>query len=616
MGDDIKTIQPPSNLFEIRSEPSHFIEMRDGVRLSTDLYFPVGLDRDLPSILIRTPYDKRTWRPGGGSWKRGALFAGQGYVVAIQDLRGKFESEGEYVVARGDGDDGYDTIEWLSDQLWSNGMIGTYGCSYEAEVQFYAAKKQPANLKAMIVQGCGGAVGTLHGRYSFWGFRRGGAIELASGAGWFLKHASKVFYRPPGRLDREAFLRISSHFEPAPQIPDVDLNDLYKSLPVIDMMRKAGAPPSDWEDYVSRALDDPYWRVLDYLTDDDVADVPTLYDNGWFDPTIAETFDEFEHFSTKSASQHACDNQYCVIGPQTHCTQTELNSETHIGMLPVGDARFDYYQLYLDWFDHWLRNPRAGDLGWPKVRFYSMGDNVWRASEEWPPNAAFEHNLYLGGRGRANSLFGDGVLTSRVHTTDAVDTFVFDPDNPTPSLGGPVICSGQKDEELGSVDQRPIEIRHDVLVYTTEPHETDLRVTGPVRAVVHVESSARDADLVLKIADVYPDGRSFNILESILRLRYRDGFDREILLEPGKVYEVAIELGVTSYVFRCGHRLRLQIAGGSFPRFDRNLGTGGRNFDEIDGVAATTKIHHSQHRQSRLILSVEPPLHIGKPRGE
>jgi hypothetical protein len=584
----------PAPQYEVRLEPSVPVPMRDGVRLSTDLYFPVGAEPPLPVVLIRTPYDKNRMRGARGSPR---FFAGQGYVVAAQDVRGKFESEGWYTVSAADRHDGYDAVTWLAEQSWSNGRVGTYGCSYLGENQMQLAATRHPNHVAAIAQAAGGS-------YRYFGAINGGAFELAAGVGWFWGAGSKVHMVLPPGLSREDFLRAAPYLRPAPEIPEPDYRAMWRTLPLVDVMRRAEAPPTDWEDFVSHPPGDPWWDAFGYVTDADRFDVPTLHVNSWYDFGVAETLALFNLLRTNAHSARARDHQYAIVSPTTHCASEEASARTIVGERDLGDARLDYYRIYLRWFDRWLREEENEITEMPKVQLYVMGRNAWRRASAWPPPDARPTRYYLHSDGRANSRLGSGTLDTVPPRDEPPDGFVYDPATPVPSVGGPICCTGTRDAPAGAFDQSDVEMRHDVLVYTTAPLEDGVEVTGPVELTLYVSSCARDTDFTGKLVDVYPDGRAFNVQEGILRARYREGYRRTLTMRPGETYRITVNLHATSNYFAPGHRIRLEVSSSNFPRFDRNLNTGGNNYDETRWVTARNTVHHSAEYPSHLVLPV------------
>ena len=280
--------------------------------------------------------------------------------------------------------------------------------------------------------------------------------------------------------------------------------------------------------------------------------------------------------------------------------------KTIVGERDLGDARKEFWRIYVDWFDHWLRGTDNGITEMPHVQYYLMGKNEWRNAQEWPlPETRFT-DYYLHSDGQANSRFGTGRLSAEPPEHESLDNYVYDPATPVPSLGGPVCCTGTPDAAAGAFDQREVEMRHDVLVYSTPPLEEGVEVTGPIEAVLYVSSSAKDTDFTAKLVDVYPDGTAYNVQEGILRARYREGLDRKVWMQPGEVYELRLDVHATSNYFGPGHRIRLQVSSSNFPRFDRNLNTGGNNYDETEWQIAQNTVHHSERYPSRIVLPVIP----------
>jgi uncharacterized protein len=307
----------------------------------------------------------------------------------------------------------------------------------------------------------------------------------------------------------------------------------------------------------------------------------------------------------KTAAGAAANQQYAVIAPTLHCAYKRATENTIVGERSMGDARWDYDALTWGWFDHFLKGKPNGLLDTlPRVRYFTMGSNKWQSSDTWPPRGAQPLTLYLSSNGKANTLNGDGRLTARPPAKDVPDRFTYDPMNPVPSHGGNVCCQGNA-LTGGARDQRKIEERQDVLVYTTEPLTEGIEVSGPIEFTVYVSSDRKDTDITVKLLDVYPDGIAYNLDETIQRLRYRNGYDQPLAwMEPGKVYKVALQPMTTSNYFAAGHRIRIEVSSSNFPRFDRNLNTGGRNYDEVTGLPANNVVHHSTQYPSQLKLTV------------
>jgi len=590
----------PTARYDVRLEKSLLVPMRDGVRLSTDVFFPVGLEGRVPVILIRTPYDKRQFRSG---WIHEIVrgFVGQGYAVAVQDKRGRFESEGIYTLAVKEDVDGYDTVDWLAKQPWSTGRIGTYGCSDLGDAQVWMAPTRHPALKAMIPQASGSVLGSADNVYRYFGIYNGGALQLAAGVGWMIGNGSKVYWGPPDHLSDEEFRELADLFDTGPvNAPEVDVGELLWELPVVDALRRAKRPFTDWEKVVSTDLADPWWDQFPYYKGDEVIDVPTLFVNSWHDFGVNETMWEYNYFQDNAVSETARDNQFVIISPTTHCRSEFMTAPTVIGERDLGDARFDFWSLYIAWYDYWLKGEDNGVTDMPHVQYYLMGKNQWRSAADWPiPGTRFTR-YYLHSGGGANSLDGDGTLSTKAPKREPADRITYDPASPVPSL------SGSYGMEEGFYDQRPVEMRHDVLVYTSEPLERGMEMTGPITATLWVSSSAKDTDFTAKLVDVHPDGTAFYLQEGLLRARYREGFAKQVFMEKGEVYEIEVVLDATSNYFPAGHRIRLEVSSSNFPRFDRNLNTGGANWNETEWITAHNVVHHSKEYPSHVTLPIVP----------
>ncbi len=589
--------------YEVRLEESRMVPMRDGIRLSTDLYFPKNKEKKLPVILIRTPYNKKGYRDREKR-EQAYMFASHGFVVAIQDCRGKYESEGIYSPPAGhEAEDGYDTVDWLAKQPWSNGKIGTYGCSYPAEVQAAQAPLRHPNLTCMIPQ-CGPMIGAANDRYRYWSGFKGGVLDLAASISWYFEAACKYSLKPPPGLSDSEISKIREFFEPGPSnFPEVDFEKLNWYLPLVDVMKKAGAPPNDWVELVTRDFGDPWWHdTMGYYDGTEKIDVPALHMSTWYDPSVEETLFEFNYFRENAVSETARNNQFVIIAPTTHCSFERATEHTIVGDRDIGDARLNYREIFLKWFDYWLKGEENGITNMPKVQYYVMGRNEWHSAEVWPLPETQYTKYYLHSEGNANSRNGNGWLSTEMPENEPSDKFIYDPGNPVPSVGGQRGTS--YGTPAGAIDQAKVEIRNDVLVYTTPELEEGIELTGPITAVLYVSSSAKDTDFTAKLVDVYPDGTAYNIQQGILRARYREGFTKKVWMKKGGVYKIQIDLDATSNYFKKGHRIRVQVSSSDFPLFERNLNTGGNNYDETEWSIAENTIHHSGKFPSHMILPI------------
>ncbi|HZD03930.1 MAG TPA: CocE/NonD family hydrolase, partial [Longimicrobiales bacterium] len=365
------------------------------------------------------------------------------------------------------------------------------------------------------------------------------------------------------------------------------------------------APVATGGRMIQRTPDDPAWYEGGLYHDDEPFGVPSLWFMSWYDVSIGPNLALFNHVRRSAEDPEVRENQYAMVAPVTHCGYTRATEDTQVGERSVGDARWDYDDLVFAWFDHWLKSEANGLVDTlPRVRYYTMGSNRWQTAGSWPPEGMTAVEYYLDSDGGANTLHGDGRLaTSGPGADDNPDTFTYDPMDPVVSHGGNVCCIGGA-IQAGSFDQRGMEERPDILVYSSEPLAEDLEVSGPVEVTLYVSSDARDTDFTVKLLDVYPDGRAYNLDETIQRARYREGYDRQVFMEPGQVYELGVSPMSTSNLFQAGHRIRIEVSSSNFPRFTRNLNTGGRNYDESEGVVAHNRVHHSSRYPSRIVLPV------------
>jgi putative CocE/NonD family hydrolase len=577
------SIPPPAARYQFHITRNVMVPMRDGVKLAADVYRPTGAGEKLPVVLIRTGYNKEVM------WyvtEPAKFFAGQGYIVVTQDVRGKFNSEGDYVVEREDHRDGYDTIDWIAKQPWSTGKIGTYGCSYMGEVQYLTSQHRHPNHTAMIPQSASGATGSAGGFYTNFGTYEGGTLTLSTIFGWFGGSGTKVKGQ---RVD----------------LTKLDFAALLRTLPVVDMAKKAGFPPTDFEDFVSHPPADPYWDAWQYLSDDDRFDTPALHVNSWMDVTPEQTMYVFNLMRKNGVSPRARDNQFVIMSPSEHCRSEYVGNPTKVGDREFGDARLPYFQIYLDWFDYWLKGIENGATKAPKVRYYVMGKNEWRSADRWPVPTMRSVSYYLSSSRSAVTSAGDGLLATAMPNAGSA-TFTYDPANPFPSRGGTICCTGNPKDQPGVFDQSDLESRPDLLVYTTPPLERGVTIVGTVKAVLFVSSDAKDTDFTAKLLDVDPANRSWNVLNGVLRARYREGMTKAVWMEKNKVYRIEVSLKTTAHHFPAGHRIRLWISSSDFPLHDRNLNTGGDNVTETNWVTATNTVHHGGRYPSSLSLPIVP----------
>ena len=591
------------------------IPMRDGTRIATDVYRPKDTSKKYPTIFSRTPYNFNYWdvrnaAPRDLSNELEAVK--RGYAFVQMNERGRFFSEGNYDILGPPLTDGEDEFTWISKQAWSNGKVGTIGCSSTAEWQLAVAAQNHPAFTTMIAQGFGAGVGRVAPYYEQGNWYRGGAVQMLFIA-WLYGQQNQV--RPLFSKDAtpEELARAAKWFDLAPQLPQVDWSKSLRHLPVKDIMLAAGGPRGIFADrmpvdtggaMIQREPNDPAWYKGGLWHDNMRINIPGFWFMSWYDVSIGPNLAAFNHVR-KTASPAVANQQYLVIAPTLHCAFKRATENTVVGERSVGDARLNYDELTYGWFDHFLKGENNGVLEkMPRVRYYTMGINKWQSSDTWPPRGAQSMSFFLSSGGKANTMSGDGVLSETAPTTDNADRFEYDPMNPVPSLGGNVCCTGNA-ITAGAFDPRKNETRPDILVYTTEPLKEGIEVSGPIEVTLYVSSDAKDTDFTVKLIDVYPDGRAYNLDETIQRMRYRNGYDKpNVWMESNKVYKVTLGPMVTSNYFEAGHRIRIEVSSSNFPRFDRNLNTGGKNYDETKGVVARNAVHHSRQYPSAIKLTV------------
>ena len=597
-----------SKIHEIATiEQKVMMPMRDGVRLSTDIYVP-KTDKKVPIIFSRTPYNFNSWGDGEEKTRtheRAYEALKRGYAYVIQNERGRYFSEGEWDILGTPLTDGYDAFSWMSKQPWSNGKIGTLGCSSTAEWQMAVAALDHPSHAAMVPQGFGAGVGRIGEFFEQGNWYRGGVEQLLF-ATWLygVEHDEFKPRIPPGAT-QEDLLRISRFYDLAPENPKVDWSVKLKYLPIKDLLKNVGGKKEIFDKMIVRKPNDKDWFNGGLYHDDMDFGVPSFWFVSWYDVATSPNIALFNHVRNNSSDSFVRDNQYLIIAPTLHCGFTRATENTIVGERNLGDARLNYDEQIYDWFDMILKDIKNDfKEKTPKVQYYTMGINKWQSSEFWPPINTEMTTFYLSSNGNANTLNGDGKLTYlKRKIKDNVDSFFYDPMFPVSSNGGGVCCIGNA-VSGGAYDQQEIETRDDVLVYTSEPLKNGFEVTGFIDSTIYLSSDVKDTDITIKLIDVYPDGTAYNIDETIQRVRYREGFDKEVFMDKEKVYKVNLSRMSTSNFFKKNHKIRIEISSSNFPRFARNLNTGGDNFDESKGVIANNKIHHSKKYPSSITIPI------------
>ncbi len=562
-------------------------KMRDGVILRANVYRPAG-DGKWPVLLTRLPYGKDF--PLGTASLDPVQVARRGYVVIVQDTRGRFTSGGEWKPFVNEENDGVDTVEWASKLHYSNGSVAMYGSSYLGYTQWITAVNAPSALKTIIP-------------FITWNdplngmIFRGGALELGIFGNWQLFMGFDVLMRrhraDPKALGQALYMLVKQTDALGPKG--------YWSLPLkefVPLKEQDIAPP--FFETVEHPMDRDYEDIkkLTILGRHEQVKIPTFNVGGWYDIFLSDTLSNFKIMREQGSTEEARQSKL-LIGPWYHGGMMNPIGEVNFGFAATAafiDMQIDAMSLQVRWFDHWLKGVDTGMMKEAPIKLFVMGANVWRDEQEWPLARAVSTRYYLHSHGRANTLNGDGLLSTETPAAEAVDQFVYDPANPVMTRGGALLMTPEY--PAGVFDQRPTEQREDVLVYTTPPLDQDVEVTGPIVVHLWATSSAPDTDFVARLVDVHPDGYARNLTDGIIRARYR-GFaqgEAASLIEPEKAYEYMIDLWATSNLFKAGHRIRLDVTSSNFPRWDRNPNTGhALGADAELAIAHQTILHNGEH---------------------
>jgi putative CocE/NonD family hydrolase len=593
------------------------VPMRDGKRMQADIYRPKDTSKKYPIIFSRTPYNFNYWdvtlgAPRDMSTELEAVKHGYAYVEMNE--RGRFFSEGDYDILGTPLTDSDDAFDWMGSQPWSADKVGLIGCSSTAEWQLSVASRGNKALATFIPESFGAGVGRVGPYYEQGNWFRGGAFQMLFAVWLYDYGLEQTGGAPnfPSNMSQKDLIAAAKSYDLAAHPPTVDWAKALQHLPVKDILSAVDAPPGIYDTttpsgqpaMIVRTPNDPAWLKGGLWSESLHIKIPGLWMMTWYDISTAPNIAAYMS-TRKNADAAVAQQQYAIIAPVAHCAYKRAAEHTIVGERDLGDARLDYDALTFGWFDHFLKGEDSPVLDkQPKVKYYTMGSNKWQSSDTWPPENAKPVTYYLSSAGHANSLYGDGTLTSAPDPKDAPDKFVYDPMNPVPTHGGGFCCLGT-DYKPGAVDQRPIEARNDVLVYSTGPLKDGIEVSGPIDVTLYVSSDAKDTDFTVKLIEVLPDGTAYNIDENIQRVRYRDGYDKPpVWMEKDKVYKVTFQPMQTSNYFAPGHELRVEVSSSNFPRYDRNLNTGGNNYDESKPVVATNEIHHSKMYPSSITLSV------------
>ena len=553
----------PDLFTKVKVEKNVAIPMRDGIKLYANIYKPYVEDR-YPVILIRMPYGKD--EPYCIMPAYGKYFARKGYICVVQDVRGKYASEGKFEPFVNEAADGYDTLDWVAEQTWCDGNIGMAGESYYGYTQWAVACLDHPNLKCIAPDETSADI------YGTWIYH-GNAFCLQTMGTWSYQMNARKANNP---------LRLN-----------------YWYLPLITMVEDAGINCEYFKDWIKHPSRDPYWEPINLCQKYNQVKIPVYHMGGWYDAFLADTINSWRAVKEKSDSMEARENQWLLIAPTDHeKTPSDTNK---IGRLNIGEEAWSYDRLQR-FFDYWLKGIENGFDQTPRVEIFTMGNNEWRYEEDWPPANVEFKNYYFHSNGNANTLKGDGQLNITRPEEEPADSYVYDPDDPvTVSLETELWSMAETLQDRARVEQRA-----DVLVYTASRQEENLEITGPITVTLFAESSAQDTDFVAVLVDVFPDGYTHMIQEGIVRARYRNSDREASLIEPGKIYEYMIDLWSTSYVVKKGHRIRVEITSSNFNRWDRNPNTGHDFGMDAETMKATQKVYHNNQHPSHLTLPVIP----------
>ncbi len=569
------------------------VPMRDGVKLATDVFRPDAPGR-FPVLVTRGPYGKDGYvnNPDHSIW----FFSQNGYVVVSQDCRARFESEGDnYDPLFQEVQDGYDTVEWAARQSWSNGRVGTTGQSYLGATQYTLATSDPLPPHLQVMA----PVSASADFHQSWVYHTGGAMEW----GWMVPYAIFKGRNTLARGGHEELLaRMDEYVLPADNFAQPLKDEWYRHLPLNDWIDRLKETAPYFADYLSNEADGPYWWAVNLMRHAKGITLPMFHVSSWYDIFLEGALNAYRTIRAEGGNGLARRNQRLLIGPWAHIRPYTTPTSGETGDIDFGpEARVELHQFLLRWFDYWLKDIDTGIVNEPPVRLFVMGENRWRDEQEWPLARTHYTRYYLHAAGPANTRAGGGSLSTVPPGDEPPDSYTYDPQDPAPTFGGNTLIIPQ-----GVADQRPVEDRGDVLVYTSEALPRDLEVTGPIKMRLFAASSAVDTDFTAKLVDVRPDGYAHNIQDGIIRARYRTSRSEPSLMEPGRVYEFVIDLWATSHVFMAGHRLRVEVSSSNFPRFDRNPNTGAAIGVDDRLEAARQTVYHRDEHPSHIVLPIIP----------
>lgn len=560
------------------------VPMRDGTILYGDVYRPAGNVR-VPVLLHRLPYGKHTPRYRS-LYLDPVRAVNRGYAVVVQDTRGRHMSEGTFYPYRHEATDGFDTVEWCAAQQWCDGNVGMFGISYHGATQWLAAGESPPSLKA-IIPGV-----TSDDYYDSWTYL-GGAFQLFWTAGW----AGSFAVNDIGNRLSSANLDVLRQWLRDPHA-------MSGHLPLQEMPALRGVADY-YYDWLAHPTYDDYWKSFAPKEKFKQIKVPALNWGGWYDGFIRGSIRCYQGMRDKGESELSRKQQHLIIGPWLHGpSPPAVSGQGYFGSDGSGDA-IDLHGMQLSWFDHWLKGEDNGVDTDPNTYIFMMGENTWRSEESWPPPSVQTANYFLRSRGKANSLNGDGILSmDPPKAGETPDRYMYNPLNPVPTNGGAHLAGIPSVFNVGVQDQRSVEMRSDVLVYTSDPLEKDTEITGHVTLNLWAVTSASDTDWTAKLVDVHPNGLAVNVCDGILKARFRNSLTETSLVEPDNAYLYRIDVGPTSMLFKRGHSIRLEVSSSNFPAYARNLNTGGTHDIELEPLTTIQTILHDADHQSVLELPI------------
>jgi uncharacterized protein len=568
--------------FAVKVERDVPATMRDGVILRADIYRPDSIGT-FPVLLKRTPYNKMG---SGNDVDFAYKAASRGYIVIMQDVRGRYTSEGEWYPFVNEIEDGYDTVEWSAALTYSDGRVGMWSGSYVGATQMLAAISHPPHLAGIC------PVVTASNYYENWTYQSG-AFEQWFNESWATGLAQDTLNR---YIQKASNARRGESVLPLSDYPVFNLptpGSVNATTPLLAQY---------FLDWLTHPTFDEYWKRISIEAHFADIRVPALHIAAWYDIFLGGSLRNYQGLKLHAGTQEARKGQQLLVTIGGHAGGGRKIGEVDYGLEAL---KFDETEITLRWYDFLFKGVKNDFASTKPVKIFVMGLNQWREEDDWPLSRANNTKYFLHSQGPANSSSGSGTLSTSIPTSESPDKFTYDPAMPVPTVGGPLCCDGAH-LAPGPIDQRTVESRNDVLVYSTPPLDHDLEVTGPIRLELFASSSAVDTDFTAKLVDVSPDGTAINLTEGILRARFRDSHEFSTPLVEGKIYPFSIDLWATSNVFRAGHRIRLEVSSSNFPRFDRNLNTGESAATSAKLVIATNAILHDATHPSALILPVVP----------